>query len=134
MGMVQVYLDDELNDNLEKVSDELNVSKTVIGAITIYSLLSYYEAKSSFALLDIDCRITRGNEKKLKIDVPDNLKGLLKKMANEQARSMNQLVVGALRSFIKEYNKFGYRVFANLVAPKDQIISFTSSKTRKSFL
>lgn len=40
---------------------------------------------------------------------------------------MNQLVVGALRSFIKEYNKYGYRVFANLVAPKDQVILFKSN-------
>lgn len=122
--MVQVYMDIELNDNLEKASRELNMSKSIIGMLATYSLLSYYEAKSSFALLDIDCINSKGAVKKLKLDLPDGTKEQLKTMADEQARSMNQLVAGALRSFIKEYNSNGYRMFASIVALKDQVILF----------
>jgi predicted transcriptional regulator len=122
IAVLQIYIDDELNSDLEIMARELKISKSVIAALSIYSLLGYYNAKSSFALIDISYSNSRKSEKKMKIDIPEEIKEKLKLMSDEQARSMNQMAAGALRTILVEYKVYGFNVFSNLVAPKDQIL------------
>jgi hypothetical protein len=91
MAMEQVYLDEGLNEKLDRVSIAL-----------------------------------------MKIDLPEASKTKLKEMSIEQGFSMNQLVVGALRSIIKEYDINGYRMFASLVVAKDQIKIIKKSLCQQS--
>ncbi|APC50368.1 hypothetical protein BME96_18980 (plasmid) [Virgibacillus halodenitrificans] len=56
--------------------------------------------------------------KKMPLSMPEKLKGDLEKMSNEVGLSQNHLAVLALHSLVRNYEKKGTFIFADLLNPE----------------
>jgi hypothetical protein len=60
------------------------------------------------------------DEARLSVYLPSNLKADLDKMGQEVGLKTNQLVVMALHSLVRNYDKKGSFIFADLIVPSDK--------------